>query len=219
MDLTTNERLNSTLSTLLTDARLAHILNTYTHQVLITSSFGTTSALLLHTLLRIKPDVPIYFLNTGYLFKETLEYMRHLKELWNLNVIEIHPEKREHILTLNEERWKTDPDACCMVNKSMPLNVLKQSHRIWISGLMGYQSEFREQLSIFEPRADIDRFYPFIDWTPELVQEYFETFQIPRHPLEGQGFSSIGCVHCTAKGPARTGRWIDSQKTECGLHT
>ncbi|WP_020403728.1 phosphoadenylyl-sulfate reductase [Gracilimonas tropica] len=212
------KKINQSLSAAHNDVRIAHILNKYLDEVLITTSFGTTSALLIHMISRIRPDHPIHFINTGYLFPETLQYKDQLIERYGVNIIDHIPDEEKHRITKQDELWKSNPDLCCHYNKVEPLEKLKADHKVWISGLIGYQNSYRSGLEILQQKDDIYRYYPLIDWTPEMVDDYFESLGIPRHPLERFGFDSIGCTHCTQKGEGRDGRWSGSGKTECGLH-
>lgn len=211
-------KINKSLSAAHNDVRIAHILNKYRETVLITTSFGTTSALLIHMISRIRPDHPIHFINTGYLFPETLEYKDQLIERYGINVIDHTPDAAKHSISKEKKLWNSNPDLCCRYNKVNPLEKIKAGHKVWISGLIGYQNNYRSGLEILQEKDDLYRFYPLIDWTAEMVDDYFESFGIPRHPLEQFGYDSIGCTHCTEKGAGRDGRWSDSGKTECGLH-
>lgn len=212
------EQINKTLSTAHNDVRIAHILNKYGEKALITTSFGTTSALMIHMISRIRPNHPIHFIDTGYLFPETLEYKNQLIERYGVNVVDHIPDKKKHQITRIGKLWKSNPDLCCHYNKVEPLEKIKAGHKVWISGLIGYQNNYRSGLEILQEKDDIYRYYPLIDWTPEMVDDYFESFGLPRHPLERFGFDSIGCTHCTKRGNGRDGRWDDTSKTECGLH-
>lgn len=212
------KHLNKALSSVMIDARMAYILNKFNEKALVTTSFGTTSALLLHILSRVKPGFPIHFIDTGYLFPETLEYKEELTRLLDLNVITLKPNEQLHEHTQNVQLWLTNPDLCCAYNKVSPLDAIKKNFDVWISGLMGYQNSYRTGLDIFQHRKGIFRFYPLIDWTENQVNDYFEYFGLPRHPLERLGYSSLGCQQCTAKGANRDGRWSGTGKTECGLH-
>lgn len=218
MQIIQTEKLNRSLSPILVDARLAHILNTYREEVLITTSFGITSALLLHILSRVRPGFPVHFVDTGYLFEETHTYKEQLTRLLGLNVITLRPDTEKHRQSEENKLWTSDPDLCCRHNKVEPLETVKTDHKVWVSGLLGFQSRYRSGLDIVQEKRKTYRFYPLIDWTPKMVYQYYEQFQIPRHPLEQKGFSSVGCSHCTLPGDQRDGRWKGLSKTECGLH-
>lgn len=212
------DSINQSLSISHIDFRIAHILNTYRSKALVTTSFGTTSAILLHILSRVNPEHPIHFIDTGFLFKETHEYKEELIERYDLNVVTHRSEQKKIDLAKEHKMWEVNPDLCCSYNKVEPLEKVKPNHLVWVSGLIGYQNSFRNGLDIFQERSDIYRYNPLIDWTKAMVEEYFDSFHLPRHPLEREGFKSMGCIHCTEKGSDREGRWIGTSKTECGLH-
>ncbi|MDR8394165.1 phosphoadenylyl-sulfate reductase [Aliifodinibius sp. S!AR15-10] len=209
--------LNRTLSPKLVDARVAQVFNTF-KEVLVTSSFGTTSAVLLHIISRVKPGYPVCFIDTGYHFEETLAYKKQLTELLDLNVISLRPDRSKHQETREKELWLSDPDQCCDINKVQPIQDLKSKYKIWMSGLIGFQNQYRRNLNIVTEKTEMLRCYPLIDWNKGMVDEYMEVYGLPRNPLEEQGYSSIGCTHCTMPGRGREGRWSEDMKTECGLH-
>lgn len=213
------KQINKVLSSSLIDARLAYILNRFQNKALVTTSFGTTSALILHFLSRVRPGFPVHFIDTGYLFEETVAYKEELTRMLDLNVITHKPDVLAHEATQISKLWESDPDSCCGINKIAPLEKVKRDHEVWISGLIGYQNGYRSGLDIIQQRSDIYRFYPLIDWNKDQVDDYFEYFGLPKHPLERMGFSSLGCIQCTKVGSGRDGRWSGSGKTECGLHT
>ena len=84
--------------------------------------------------------------------------------------------------------------------------------------MLGYQNKHRKDLPIFEQKGDLIKFYPIIDVTEEDVNAFYKKYKIPSHPLQSQGYHSIGCASCTVKGQGREGRWTNTSKTECGLH-
>jgi len=186
--------------------------------VMLTSSFAATSAFLLRVFSQIHPKQKIFFIDTGYHFKETLEYKEKLTKLYGLNVESITAEDWKHDFTTKEKTWKKDPDFCCSVNKVEPLNNLKDNFKVWVSGLMDWQSDHRATLDIFEDRDGIIKFYPLLDVTQEEREAYIKDHDLPFHPLVAKGYFSIGCEHCTVPGKGRSGRWNNSPKTECGLH-
>lgn len=217
MYLVNKEKINRSLSAKIVDARVAQIFNSF-EDVLVTSSFGTTSVVLLHLVSRIKPDWPIYFIDTGYHFKETLSYKKRITRLLDLNVIDLHPDADRHATTEEEQLWNTDPDRCCEINKVAPIEHLKKEHTVWMSGLIGFQNRHRSTLKIVDEKDKMLKFYPLIDWNSSLVEEYIVSHGLPQHPLKKQGYHSVGCTHCTVPGVGREGRWASQSKTECGLH-
>lgn len=186
--------------------------------IMLTSSFAATSAFLLKVFSDINKNQIIYFIDTGYHFKETLIYKEYLTQLYDLNVQSIQAEPTKHELTSSTEMWKTQPNRCCHYNKVEPLSSIKKRYKIWVSGLMKWQSDFRNTLNIFEERQEIVKFYPLLDIGFIERDAFIRDHHLPFHPLKSKGYSSIGCQHCTVPGEDRSGRWNNSPKTECGLH-
>lgn len=187
-------------------------------RVLVTSSFGTTSAILLHFLHQVRPDHRIYFIDTRYHFDATHAYKQTLVDRWNLNVQHLAPGFNAHAYTKMDYTWTYDPDVCCFVNKVEPLNELKSSHDVWISGMIGGGNSMRKNLTPFKDDGKILRFYPFYDMSLEEAEITKIIYELPEHPMKNEGYDSIGCTHCTIKGDGREGRWAGMTKTECGLH-
>lgn len=211
--------LNKDFDALSSVDRLAKLFEVFdSERVLMTSSFGATSVVLLHMLSKIKPDHPIYFIDTGYLFPETIRYREQLIEKLKLNVVDVKAKANHHRFTQENLTWKYTSDLCCFINKVGPTEKLKEGKEVWISGLLRFQNANREKLRVFEQRGEILKFHPIIDMTEEEVQTYCLIYELPLNPLVYQGYGSIGCTHCTAKGEGREGRWLNSSKTECGLH-
>ena len=187
-------------------------------EVMLTSSFAATSALLLKLFADTNKEQVVYFIDTGYHFKETLIYKEYLTQLYDLKVQHVNPHPAQHQITQDEQTYKSDPDLCCTVNKVLPLEDLKDQYTVWVSGLMAWQSDHRKTLNIFETRKGILKFYPLIDVTRDEREAFIRDHHLPFHPLISKGYYSIGCTHCTAPGKGRSGRWNNNPKTECGLH-
>lgn len=188
-------------------------------EVLLTSSFGTNSALLLHMISRFRPTQAVHFIDTTYHFSETLRYKHELARKWNLKVVDVRPDRHLNAYTRERQSWEQEADLCCAVNKVAPLDEVKASHKVWISGLMAAQTRFRSGLKVFEPQGELLKFHPLIDLTEEDALRYRSFYRLPAHPLQAKGYGSVGCVHCTQRGEGRSGRWKGQAKMECGLHT
>ena len=197
-------------------------------KIFASSSLQTNSMPLLHILSRVAPDIPVYFLNTGYHFPETLSFRKQVTDLLGLNITDLYS-----AVPRNQQRdangqllFTSDPDYCCYLNKIQPLEPILISHDVWISGVRGDQSKVRAQMKREEKAPNgVIRFHPMLGWTSKMVYDYIREFKLPKHPLEGEGYMSIGCEPCTRKIDVnallddRSGRWFGTNKTECGLHT
>ena len=186
--------------------------------IMLTSSFAATSAMLLKFFSDVNKDQLIYFIDTGYHFKETLIYKDYLTKLYDLNVLDVTAEEWKHTFTTEDKTWTKDPDLCCSINKVQPLESIKEKYTVWVSGLMRWQSDNRSSLDIFEERNGMIKFYPLLDVTQDERESFIKDHHLPFHPLISKGYFSIGCEHCTVPGKGREGRWNNSPKTECGLH-
>ncbi|GJM31796.1 MAG: phosphoadenosine phosphosulfate reductase [Saprospiraceae bacterium] len=187
-------------------------------EVLYTSSFGTKSVFLLHLISQIRPTQTVHFIDTTYHFPETLAYRDQLAEKFGLEIINVTPDPVQNALTSDESWWQDHPKMCCSINKVVPLEPIVAKHKVWISGLMSDQTNFRSNLRIFEQQGDIIKFHPILDIDEGEFLYHLAYHKLPAHPLEAQGYGSIGCTHCTAKGSGREGRWKGSEQKECGLH-
>lgn len=187
-------------------------------RILVTSSFAATSAYFLHIISTINPNQIIHFIDTGFHFAETLKYKDYLSKQFHLRVEAIRADHHFHEYSVKEELYKNDPDFCCSINKVQPLDEIKPNYDVWISSLMRWQTDHRSGLELFEERSGIIKFNPMLDVTREQRDEYIREHNLPFHPMVDEGYSSIGCTHCTVKGEGRSGRWAGKPKTECGLH-
>ncbi|MCP4053512.1 MULTISPECIES: phosphoadenylyl-sulfate reductase [Mesoflavibacter] len=211
--------LNKKYKTLSVTERIAELYKDFKQEdVMLTSSFAATSAFLLKLVSDVNKTQKVYFIDTGYHFEDTLKYKEALTKKYGLNVASIGALKEEHEFTTKDETWRKNPDFCCSINKVKPLDLIKNQYKVWVSGLMKWQSDHRATLDIFELRGDILKFYPLLDVTKEERDAYIEEHQLPFHPLVSKGYHSIGCKHCTVPGEDRSGRWNNNPKTECGLH-
>jgi phosphoadenosine phosphosulfate reductase len=195
-------------------------------QIALVSSFGTEAAVLLHLLARIEPSIPVIFLDTEKLFGETRRYRDRLIDdlrLSDVRTIKPDPERIE-ALDPDGVLWYGNPDMCCRLRKVEPLQRALQGLDAWITGRKGFQGGARTKLQRIEVNAEDGRIKinPLADWQKSDLDAYFERHALPRHPLEAEGFLSIGCMPCTdrvAPGEhGRAGRWRGKSKTECGIH-
>jgi phosphoadenosine phosphosulfate reductase len=213
------EALNKKYQELTPNERMHELFNDFEEdEILLTSSFGTSSVYLLYLFSRVRPNHKVYFLNTTYHFDETIAYREQLRSLYNLNIVDLLPNKWENEFTRKEEVWRDNPDLCCEINKVNVLDAVKRNHSVWITGLRKDQSDTRADKKIFEHDGTILKFYPIIDVDHDMVRAFSIANHLPEHPMVKFGYDSVGCRHCTQPGKGREGRWVGKEKTECGLH-
>ena len=194
-------------------------------KIFVTSSFQTHSIPLLHILSKIDAEIDVLFINTGFHFPETLLFRDKLTREFNLNLIDVHS-----LVPKNLQRDKngqfyfaTDPDYCCYLNKTQAIEPYLMQYDIWVNGIRSDQNSNRKSMEI-EQKAPFGtlRFHPLLDWNSKMIYDYRKKYNLPEHPLDSQGYLSIGCEPCTRKVVLendRGGRWFGMKKTECGLHT
>jgi phosphoadenosine phosphosulfate reductase len=190
----------------------------------LVSSFGAESVVLLHLAAMVDRDVPVIFIDTEMLFAETLVYQQEVAErlgLRNLRIV-----RARHIAARDPDGrlHRHDPDACCALRKTEPLQCALSGTNGWITGRKRFHSAGRADLPFFElePESLRIKVNPLATWRREDVAEYMAENRLPRHPLVAQGYPSIGCAPCTSKVRAgediRAGRWRNRNKDECGIH-
>lgn len=192
----------------------------------LVSSFGAESVVLLHMVSVIARDTPVLFIDTEMLFTETLVYQQELAERLGLRDLRIIRAAADELTSADPDGTlhQRDPDACCTLRKTVPLERALDGFDGWITGRKRYQGGTRESLEFFETEEGTGRMKvnPLAHWSREDVQIYMTENRLPRHPLVARGYPSIGCMPCTspvADGEdPRSGRWRGQSKTECGIH-
>jgi phosphoadenosine phosphosulfate reductase len=186
----------------------------------VTSSFQAECVVLVHMLQRVRPGLPVLFLDTFHHFAETYAYRDEITARWNLNLINLQADQPQVGL------WQESTQACCGRHKVEPLFRALQDYDVWFTGLRRDQSASRANLQELEPFAlptgkTLRKVSPLASWTTKDVWTYAKQHDIPLLPLYADGYTSIGCQPCTSLplDPAndRSGRW-GGQKLECGIH-
>lgn len=200
--------------------------DTFWPEIAMSSSFQTQSMPLLHMVTHLKRAIPVFFIDTGYHFWETLMFREKIASEWKFNVIDLYRDPRwdlfvrQNIRTLPLE----DPNLCCYLHKVQPMQEALKDVKAWISGIRRDQTSVRAQASVLELQDNgLLKINPLLNWTKADVQKYMEEHNLPKHPLYDKGYKSVGCAPCTiaigANDDERAGRWAGKEKVECGLHT
>ena len=201
-------------------------IDTFWPQIVLSSSFQTQSVPLLHMASRIRRDLLIFFLDTGYHFWETLIFREQLASEWHLNILDLYRDKRWDEFARRQTRRLPleDPNLCCFIHKVQPMQTAMKDMLAWISGIRRDQTSARAQAKILELQEDgLLKINPLLNWTKADIKRYGEENKLPSHPLLEKGYRSVGCAPCTVaigfNDDERAGRWQGRGKTECGLHT
>lgn len=198
-------------------------------RVAVASSFQAEGTAVIHMATRIRPDVPVLFIDTGFHFAETLAFKQRLTELLNLNVIDLAPEHTvdEFEQQMGPRLYERDSSLCCEMNKVGVWRRALRSLDMWITAMRRDSAWTRGESSVLSVQDDgtgrkIVKVNPVANWTRPDVWRYLGRYDIPHNPLYDLGFTSIGCAPCTrAVLPGedeRAGRWSGTSKVECGIH-
>lgn len=198
----------------------------------IGTSFQGAGLVMMHLAREHGLAFPVFTLDTGLLFSETLELKRRLEEFFGWPIETLAPDLtvEQQSAAHGPELWKRDPDLCCTVRKVLPLQAKLAELDCWITGLRREQSATRAAIGFVESYLfdestgrQIVKLNPMAGWSREEVWDYLRRHRIPYNPLQDRGYRSIGCWPCTRTIAAgeddRAGRWTGFDKVECGIHT
>jgi phosphoadenosine phosphosulfate reductase len=200
--------------------------------LVMSSSFGAESALLIHMATQVLPRIRIVFVDTGYLFPETHAFMEELRQRFDLNVW-TYRTRNDPIAYLDqagedEPMLRKNVEACCAANKNEPFEraIQQLKPKAWLRGIRRQQADTRRARQVVEwsRRYDCYAVSPLLAWSQRDIHAYMKRYDLPYHPLYEKGYPSIGCNPLSCTRPIqigedpRSGRWSGTTKTECGLH-
>lgn len=208
---------------------LAAAIGRYAPKIVLACSFGAEDVVLVDMVHRIDPSIPLFYLDTDFLFPETYAVRDRMIEQYHLNPAQVLQVKS--LLTPEcqaeqhgEALWATDPDRCCQLRKVEPLTRVLKGFDAWITGIRRDQAPTRANAKLIEwdAKFQLVKVNPLAKWTWGDVWTYIKVYEVPYNELHDRNYPSIGCTHCTkpvmpGEDP-RSGRWQGSAKTECGLH-
>lgn len=208
---------------------LAYALDRFDQQIILACSFGAEDMVLVDMIHRINPRTPLFYLDTDFLFAETHDLKDKVIAQYNVSPDQIIQVKslltaEQQAQEYGEALWKQNPNQCCQLRKIEPLMRTLQGYSAWITGIRRDQTPERANAPLMEwdQRFGLAKINPLARWTNTEVWTYINLHEVPYNPLHDQNYPSIGCTHCTspvAPGEdARSGRWKNNSKTECGLH-
>jgi phosphoadenosine phosphosulfate reductase len=198
-------------------------------KIVVACSFGAEDVVLVDMVHRIDPSIPLFYLDTDFLFPETYATRDRIIQQYALKPAQVI--QVQSLLTPDQQAaqhgpalWSTEPDRCCQLRKVEPLTRVLKGYDAWITGIRRDQSPTRAHAGLIEwdNKFQLVKVNPLAHWTWADVWTYIKVYEVPYNPLHDQNYPSIGCTHCTAPvAPGedpRAGRWKTFTKTECGLH-
>jgi phosphoadenosine phosphosulfate reductase len=193
----------------------------------MSSSFGTQSAVLLHLLTRLQPTLPVILIDTGYLFPETYQLVDALTERLDLNLKVYRPALSPAWQEARYGRlWEQGADGIDRYNRANKVEPMARAladldAATWLVGLRREQADSRADLPVVRVQDGRLKVHPIIDWSRQDVSDYLRTHDLPEHPLQSRGYVSIGDVHTTQillPGMREEDTRFFGLKRECGLH-
>jgi phosphoadenosine phosphosulfate reductase len=183
-------------------------------------------AVLIDLAAKVRPGVPVVFLDTGYHFVETIGTRDAVEAVYDINVLNITPEHTvaQQDELLGKDLFARQPDECCRLRKVAPLSKALRGYSAWVTGLRRAETSTRANAPLisFDDAFELVKVNPLVAWSDQDIADYIDEHDVLVNPLVYEGYPSIGCAPCTAK-PAngadpRSGRWQGLSKAECGLH-
>lgn len=195
-------------------------------RIALSSAFGPEGCALIDLARRVAPDVPIYTIDTGYLFPETLAVRDAFRARGaDIRVVEPLLTIRGQAERHGPDLFAREPDACCGIRKVEPMRRVLGLMDVWITAIRRDQSPTRKDTPILGTAARGDgslviKVAPMVAWTRRDTWDHLVTHEVPYNRLLDEGYTSVGCEPCTVKPPGdeRSGRWAGTGKTECGIH-
>ena len=218
---------NAALADLTAPERARWIVEHFPGPFALTSSFGAQSAVMLHMMTTVRPDMPVVLIDTGYLFPQTYAFVDTLTSRLDLNLKVYRPHLSPSWQEARYGRlWEQGVEGIEQYNRMNKVEPLKRALeelriRTWFSGVRSDQSDVRSRMAVLEFKEGRYRGHPILDWTDRDVYQYLKDNDLPYHPLWDEGYISIGDVHTT-----RSIHEVDSEdqvrffglKRECGIH-
>lgn len=183
-------------------------------------------AVLVDLAAKVRPGVPVLFLDTGYHFAETLGTRDAIEAVYDVRILNITPEHSvaEQDARLGKDLFARDPALCCRLRKVEPLTRALRGYAAWVTGIRRVEAPTRANAALisFDETFKLVKINPLAAWTDDDLAGYIEEHNVLVNPLIDEGYPSIGCAPCTAKPvegtDPRSGRWQGRAKIECGLH-
>ncbi len=208
---------------------LAYAIERFSPKIVLACGFGAEDVVLVDMIHRINPTVPLFYLDTDFLFPETHEVRDRIVARYGLAAGQLIQVKsrltpEQQAAQHGEALWSREPDRCCALRKVEPLTRTLSGYAAWVTGIRRDQSPARATAKLIEwdQKFQLVKVNPLAKWTWSDVWTYITIHEVPYNRLHDQNYPSIGCTHCTAPvepgEDPRAGRWKNFPKTECGLH-
>lgn len=219
--------LNGELEGATAEERVLWAMDRFGGRIVLTSSFGAQSAVMLHLVTSARPDIPVVLVDTGYLFPETYRFIDEMTERLDLNLkIYRNPVSPAWQEARYGRLWEQGVDGIERYNRMNKVEPMQRALRelgadAWLTGLRRQQAASRQELDVVTAQNGRFKIHPIIDWTDRDIFKYLKANDLPYHPLWDEGYVSIGDWHTTSQlgeGMSEEDTRFFGLKRECGLH-
>ncbi|MCS6907980.1 MAG: phosphoadenylyl-sulfate reductase [Anaerolineales bacterium] len=205
---------------------LAWAVSEYSPDIAMSTGFGPSGIVLMHIMRQMGLDIPVFYIDTGFLFPEVHQLRALLEQTLGVRFERVVPtlDLEEQAQQFGEKLWERDPDTCCWLRKVLPLQAYLRGKRAWVSAIRADQTPYRSRAKLIEwdERNQVVKINPLLRWSKDRIWEYIRHHRLPYNPLHDQGYPSVGCIPCTTPicegEDLRAGRWRGKAKFECGIH-
>ncbi|TYZ56892.1 hypothetical protein PybrP1_003617 [[Pythium] brassicae (nom. inval.)] len=196
----------------------------------LSSSFGIQSAVMLNLVRSVAKSIPVVWVDTGYLPRETYLFAASLTKQLDLDVrvyqSSVTPARME---ALYGRLWEVEtPQAHKQYGFLRKVEPMQRALRelgatALLVGVRADQTAHRESMQVVNVHDGRLKICPILRWTKDDVEQYMAAHDLPYHPLKAQGYESVGDAHSSRPvtaadaGNDRAGRFNGKQQ-ECGLH-
>jgi phosphoadenosine phosphosulfate reductase len=203
-----------------------HAIRRFGSKITLSCSFGGAGGMVLLDLAhKVDSSIDVFVLDTDFLFDDTYQLIDRVEARYGIKVRRLKSTLTPlHQATIHGEAlWTRQPDLCCDLRKVRPMHEGVKGFEAWMTAIRRDQSRTREAAQVIEwdESFGLWKVCPLVHWSEDRVMQYVKDHDLPLNPLLFEGYTSIGCTHCTRKpsgDDSRSGRWVGFAKTECGLH-
>ncbi len=202
---------------------------TFGEGLVLTTSFGIQSAVMLGLVTSVVPDVPVIWIDTGYLPVETYRFADQLITRLSLNIkVYQSPLSPARMEARHGRLWEAGTveafNRYDSIRKVEPMQrALKElGTTAWLTGLRAKQTEHRKTLNRIEMQENRYKLLPILHWSSKEVYDYLKAHNLPYHPLWEEGYVTVGDAHSsrplTADDTDERSTRFNGLKQECGIH-
>ncbi len=202
---------------------------TFGSGLVMSTSFGIQAAVMLHLVTQVIPNIPVIWVDTGYLPSETYKFAEELTTKLQLNLqiyqSSMSPARMEALYgKLWEQNDLESFNRYDSIRKVEPIQraLRELNATAWLAGLRGNQTQHRQTLKRIDRQGAIYKVHPILYWNSRDIYQYLTAHDLPYHPFFDLGYVTVGDWHSSRPLTADDANERDTRfnglKQECGIH-